>query len=94
MPNITDIKAELVQLCQKVTGPDFFSFAAQCSYFMHFMWIHFPSSDHLCESISVIYSWLWFYLQKLGILDENERIEDQTLFDSIFKNSEFTFVDV
>jgi len=32
-----------------------------------------------------------FILQEFGILDENERIEDQTLFDIIFKNSKFIF---
>jgi len=34
------------------------------------------------------------FFQKLGILDENERIEDQTLFDIVFRNSKFTLVSV
>ena len=34
------------------------------------------------------------FLQKLGILDENERVEDQMLFDIVFKNSKFTLVNV
>jgi len=38
--------------------------------------------------------WQFCFWQKLGILEENECLEDQTLFDIVFKNSEHLFVNV
>jgi len=33
---------------------------------------------------------VFFCAQKLGILEEGERVEDQMLFDIVFKNSELS----
>jgi len=54
--------------------------------------MHFLCINHIISCCFCLWK-LWFYghlLQKLGILDENERLEDQMLFDIVFRNSELS----
>ena len=64
------------------------------AFYVNYFTTHFCMFSYFMWCLFVIVVFHCFLLQKLGIIGENERIEDLTLFNIVFKNSEMIRVNI